>query len=92
MPQSSTLSGEVDLTLIAHYDQRLTDLELSIVRAARHHHASALYLLQTVSGIGKLLSLVRLYDIHDIDRFSRVRILSPMVAWSRGPRNWLAKA
>jgi hypothetical protein len=32
-------------------------------------------LLQTVPGIGELLSLVRLYDIHDIDRFSRVQDL-----------------
>jgi transposase len=66
-------SIEVDLTLITYYDQLLTDLELSIVKAAKHHDANTLYLLQTVPGIGKILSLVRLYDIHDINRFPRVQ-------------------
>src|SRR5919198_3901401 len=66
-------SIEVDLALITHYDQLLTDLELSIVKAATHHDANTLYLLQTVPGIGKLLSLVLLYEIHDIARFPRVQ-------------------
>jgi transposase len=70
-------SIEVDLTLITYYDQLLTDLELSIVKAAKHHDANTLYLLQTVPGIGKILSLVLLlvllYEIHDIDRFPRVQ-------------------
>ena len=66
-------SIEVDLTLITHYDQLLTDLELAILKAAKHHDANTLYLLQTVPGIGKILSLVLLYEIHDIDRFPRVQ-------------------
>jgi hypothetical protein len=57
-------SIEVDLALITHYDQLLTDLEHSIVKAAKHHDANTLYLLQTAPGIGKILSLVLLYDIH----------------------------
>jgi transposase len=64
---------EVDLALVTYYDQLLTDLELSIVKAARHHDAPTLYLLQTVPGIGKILSLVLLYEIHDIKRFPRVQ-------------------
>jgi transposase len=63
----------VDLALITRYDQLLTDLELSIVKAAKHHDTNTLYLLQTVPGIGKMLSLVRRYEIHDIDRFPRVQ-------------------
>src|SRR4029434_3159538 len=35
--------------------------------------ATTLYLLQTVPGIGKILSLVLLYEIHQIDRFPRVQ-------------------
>jgi Transposase IS116/IS110/IS902 family len=61
------------LALITHYDQLLTDLELSIVQAAKHHDANTLHLLQTVPGIGKILSLVLLYEIHDINRFPRVQ-------------------
>jgi transposase len=43
------------------------------VKAAKQHDAQSLYLLQTVPGIGKILSLVLLYEIHDIERFPRVQ-------------------
>jgi len=43
------------------------------VQTAKQHEAHTLYLLQTVPGIGKILSLVRLYAIHDIGRFPRVQ-------------------
>ena len=64
---------EVDLALITYYDRLLGDVELAIVKAAKHHDAHTLYLLQTVPGIGKILSLVLLYEIHDIDRFPTVQ-------------------
>jgi len=64
---------EVDLALITYYDELLRDLELSIVQTAKQHEAHTLYLLQTVPGIGKILSLVLLYAIHDIGRFPRVQ-------------------
>jgi transposase len=66
-------SIEVDLALIDYYDQLLRDLELAIVTTAKQHDANTLYLLQTVPGIGKILSLVLLYEIHDITRFPRVQ-------------------
>src|SRR5215471_1181377 len=66
-------SIEVDLALITYYDELLRDVELSIVKTARHHDAHTRYLLQTVPGIGKILSLVLLYEIHDIERFPRVQ-------------------
>jgi transposase len=62
-------SIEIDLALITYYDQLLNDVELSIVKAAKHHDAHTLYLLQTGPGIGKIRSLVLLYEIHDIARF-----------------------
>ena len=64
---------EVDLALITYDDQLLQDLELSILQTAKQHDANTLYLLQTVPGIGKILSLVLLYDIHRIERFPRVQ-------------------
>jgi transposase len=64
---------EVDLALITYYDKLLSDLELYILKTAKQHDANTLYLLQTVPGIGKILSLVLLYEIHDIDRFPRVQ-------------------
>jgi transposase len=63
----------VDLALITYDDELLTDLELYILNTAKHHDANTLYLLQTVPGIGKILSLVLLYEIHDIRRFPRVQ-------------------
>jgi transposase len=66
-------SIEVDLALIDYYDRLLTDLELYIVKTARQQDANTLYLLQTVPGIGKILRLVLLYEIHQIDRFPRVQ-------------------
>jgi transposase len=66
-------SIEVDLALIGHYDHLLRDVELTILKTARQHHANTLYLLRTVPGIGEILSLVLLYEIHDIDRCPRVQ-------------------
>jgi transposase len=65
-------SMEVDLTLLGSYDPLLRALELHIVKAAKQHDANTLYLLQTVPGIGKILSLVLLYESHDIQRFPSV--------------------
>src|SRR3989440_6716853 len=66
-------SIEVDLALIDHYDRLLSDVELTIVQTAKQHNAQALYRLQSVPGIGQILSLVLLYEIHDISRFPRVQ-------------------
>jgi transposase len=62
----------VDLALIDHYDRLLRDMELAVVKTAKQHDANTLYLLRTVPGIGEILSLVLLYEIHDIQRFPRV--------------------
>ena len=59
-------SIEVDLTLIAQYDSLITDLELTIVREAKRHDADAFHRLRSVPGIGKVLALTILYEIHDI--------------------------
>jgi transposase len=64
---------EVDLALITYYDDLLNDLELFILKTAKHHDPHTLYLLQTVPGIGKILSLVLLYEIHHIERFPSVQ-------------------
>jgi transposase len=66
-------SIEVDLALIGYDAPLLTDLELHIVQTAKQHDAQTLYRLQSVPGIGKILSVVLLYEIHDIQRFPRVQ-------------------
>jgi hypothetical protein len=61
----------VDLALIDHDDGLLRDLELTILKAAKPHDTHTLYLRRTVPGIGEILSLGLLYDIHNIQRFPR---------------------
>jgi transposase len=66
-------SIEADLALIDHYDHLLRDMELTILKTAKQHDANTLYLLRTVPGIGEILSLVLLSEIHDSQCFPRVQ-------------------
>jgi len=63
---------DVDLKLIDYLDQQLNALELTLVRQAKAHDSHAFHLLRSVPGIGKILALVLLYEIHDIARFPSV--------------------
>ena len=63
----------VDLSLLERYDEILRDLELDLVRQAKQHDPQAFALLRSVPGIGKVLSLTILYEIHDVARFDRVQ-------------------
>jgi transposase len=64
-------SIDVDLALLERYDTLITDLEL--VRTAKRHDADAFHRLRSVPGIGKVLALTILYEIHDVGRFDRVQ-------------------
>ena len=66
---------EVDLALIDHLDEQLQAVELYLVRHAKVDDPQTYQLLQTIPGIGKILALVLLYEIHDIRRFADVRQL-----------------
>jgi transposase len=63
----------VDLALLERYDTLLTELEADLVRQAKQHDPQAFQLLRSVPGIGKVLALTILYEIHDIRRFDRVQ-------------------
>ena len=68
---------EVDLALIDHLDEQIRALELYLEKAAKLHDPRSFYLLRSTPGIGKILALTMLYEIHDVRRFSRVgRFLS----------------
>jgi transposase len=66
-------SIDVDLALLERYDDLITDLELTIVREAKRRDGDAFHRLRSVPGIGKVLALTILYEIHDISRFDRVQ-------------------
>ena len=63
---------EIDVALIDHYDALLGDVELYLTRTAKVDDPQAYFRLQTIAGVGKILALVLLYEIHDIRRFADV--------------------
>jgi transposase len=70
---SARKTVETDLELISYYDTIIRKVEWHLVRSAKAHDPQALHILQTIPGIGKILSLVILYEIQDITRFPNVQ-------------------
>jgi len=66
-------SIEVDLELLDHYDSLIQELELYIVRTAKVHDADTFHRLRSIPGVGKILAMTILYEVHDIGRFDRVQ-------------------
>ena len=66
-------SIEVDLKLLDFYDQLLSNLELYIVKKAKADDVYSWYRLRSIPGVGKILGLILLYEIHDINRFPTVQ-------------------
>ena len=66
-------SIELDLELVETYDPMLRKLESELVRSAKSHDPQSFSLLKSIPGVGKILGLTMLYEIHDINRFPRVQ-------------------
>lgn len=62
---------EVDLNLVQDYDRQISQLELHLVRNAKVHDPQMFHRLQTIPGLGQVLALTMMYEIHDIRRFER---------------------
>jgi transposase len=62
-----------NLELLDRYDTLILELERYLLAQAKVQDPSALALLQSAPGIGKILGLTMLYEIHDIRRFPRVQ-------------------
>jgi transposase len=63
-------SAAVDLALIDTLDQQIGALELYLTRTAKVDDVQTYHRLQTLGGIGKVLALILLYEIHDLRRFA----------------------
>jgi transposase len=63
-------SVEVDLALVDRLEGLIGDLELFLVRPANVGDPQTYHRLQTIPGVGKILALIFLYEIHDIGRFA----------------------
>ena len=66
------MSVAANAALLDSYDEIIGELELFLENRAKAHDGSTYYLLRTVPGIGKILSLTILYEIHKISRFPTV--------------------
>jgi hypothetical protein len=66
-------SIEVNLRLLDSLDDLIGDVELYLERTVKVDDADT-YRLRSIPGVGKILALVLLYEIHDIKRFA----LSPL--------------
>jgi transposase len=76
----------VDLALMDYDDQLLSAVELTIVQTAKQHHARTLYRLPSVPGIGKILRVVLLDEMHDLTRSPRVQDVvsyGRLVTWAK---------
>lgn len=67
---------QIDVAMIDAFDDVLKVLEPNIEKTARQHNQQTLKLLRSINGVGKILGLVMLYEIHDINRFPTVQDFS----------------
>jgi len=63
---------EVDLDLVDHLDESIAELERYLTRTAKVDDVQTYQRLRTIRGVGPILALVLLYEIHDIRRFETV--------------------
>ncbi len=65
-------SAAADLAVIDCLDEQIAALELYRVRTAKVEDVQTYHRLQTIPGVGKVLALILLYEVHHILRFDSV--------------------
>lgn len=66
------MSMAANMAMLDGYDATISELELFLERRAKIHDASTFYLLRTIPGVGLILAMTILYEIHDLSRFPGV--------------------
>jgi transposase len=66
-------NAALDLSLLDHYDQLLVELEQRLVRQAKKEAPKGFHLLLSIPGIGRVLAMTIVYELHDVSRFERVQ-------------------
>lgn len=69
-------SVQLDLDMLDSYDRLLPRLEHEISLIAKTHDADSYFRLRSIPGIGRILGLTILYEIHTISRFPTVQNFS----------------
>jgi transposase len=62
----------LDVRLADFLQDEIRKLELHIEQSAKVDNPQSLFRLQTIPGVGRILALTMLYEIHDIKRFPTV--------------------
>src|SRR5262245_57753079 len=96
-------SAAADLAVIDALEAQIATLELYLTRTAKVDDVQTYHRLQTIPGVGKVLALILLYEMHDVQRFDldsgcRVAVAPSLdllaldEAWSRLAKAEPAKA
>jgi transposase len=65
-------SAAIDLALIDRLDELIADAELYLTRTAKVDDVQTYHRLRTIPGVGPILALVLLYELHAVARFDQV--------------------
>jgi transposase len=82
---------ESDLNVIEAFDPIIAKLERQILAQAKHHDRKAFDLLQTVPGIGEMIALTILYEMHSVIRFESPQMFSSYCRVVKCERNSCGK-
>lgn len=69
---SVQLSAVLDLELIDKLDELIGKVELQLTRTAKVDDVQTYHRLRTIPGVGPILALVLLYEMHQVERFDHV--------------------
>jgi transposase len=65
-------SVENEIEMLSHYDHQIRSLERFLEQSAKVHDGNSFFRLQTIPGVGRIIAMTMLYEIHDIRRFPLV--------------------
>jgi hypothetical protein len=69
---SVPMSATLDLELMDQLDRLIAKVELHLTRTAKVDDPQTYHRLRTIPGVGPILALVLLYEMHQVDRFDKV--------------------
>ena len=70
------MSVGCDLNLVDSLDKMIYKVEKQVLAQAKHHDRNALSILMTVPGLGEMLAMTILYEIHTVERFKSASAFS----------------
>ena len=81
----------LDVDLIDFYDRQIQKLDLYLEQHAKLDDPDTFYRLQSIPGVGRILAMTMLYEIHDIRRFPTVGQFLSYVRLVKGTNSVVTK-